>query len=71
MRFCERGGIEMNVYQNPRVKCLEYRPLEIHIAESRWQFCNCQSCQEKRFKLDSMPGPKIDYGTFRLKDERY
>jgi len=55
----------------PRVPGLEYKEINEHVAESKWQFCNCQTCQEKRFKLDSMPGPKIDYQTFRLKDERY
>jgi hypothetical protein len=61
----------MSVYENPRIEGVEYQPLEKHVSESKWQFCNCQTCQEKRFKLDSMPGPKIDYQTFRLKDERY
>jgi hypothetical protein len=55
----------------PRVPGLEYKPLEKHMAESKWQFCNCQTCQEKRFKLDSMPGKKIDYSTFRLPGENY
>lgn len=61
----------MGVYENPRIQGMEYKELEPHVAESRWQFCNCQSCQEKRFRLVSMPGPKIDFQTFRLKDERY
>ena len=46
-------------------------PLEKHVAESKWQFCNCRTCQEKRIKLQSLPGEKIDFSTFRLKDERY
>ena len=49
----------------------EYLPMEKHVAESKWQFCNCKSCQDKRFLLDSLPGKPIDYATFRLKDERY
>jgi len=48
-----------------------YLPKEKHTADSKWQFCNCESCQDKRFLLDSMPGKPIDYATFRLKDERY
>lgn len=59
------------MFKFAKVLGLEYKPLESHVGESKWQFCNCQTCQEKRFKLDSMPGPKIDYATFRLKDERY
>jgi len=46
-------------------------PLEKHTADSKWQFCNCETCQRKRMYLDSLPGPKIDYATFRHKDERY
>jgi oligoribonuclease (3'-5' exoribonuclease) len=49
----------------------EYAPLEKHVAESKWQFCNCQSCQDRRFLLDSLPGTKIDYATYRHKDEKY
>ena len=56
----------MREYKFPKVRGLEYKELEQHVAESKWQYCNCQTCQEKRFKLDSMPGKKIDYGTFRL-----
>jgi len=59
------------MFKFAKVLGLEYKPLEQHVGESKWQFCNCQTCQEKRFKLDSMPGPKIDYQVFRLKDERY
>ena len=46
-------------------------PLEKHTAESRWQFCNCETCQRKRVTLDSMPGEKINYATFRHKGENY
>ena len=46
-------------------------PLEKHTADSKWQFCNCRSCQEIRGRLDSMSGPKIDYATYRHRDERY
>lgn len=47
------------------------KPFEKHTAESRWQFCNCLTCQNKRILLDSLPGPKIDFTKFRLKDEDY
>jgi hypothetical protein len=40
-------------------------PLEVHIAESRWQTCNCRTCQEKRLKYDAMPGKKIDWERYR------
>ena len=50
---------------------MEYKPIEKHTAESKWQFCNCETCQEKRFKLDNLPGKAINYKTFRLKDEDY
>ena len=46
-------------------------PFERHIAESKWQFCNCQTCQETRDRLDKAPGTKINYETYRRKDERY
>jgi hypothetical protein len=45
--------------------------LAIHTADSKWQYCMCRTCQQKRHKLDSMPGEKINYDTLRLKDERY
>lgn len=46
-------------------------PFETHTAESKWQFCKCRSCQDKRFLLDSLPGKPIDYATFRLPGEKY
>jgi hypothetical protein len=46
-------------------------PLEKHVAESKWQYCMCRSCQYKRNYLDSLPGKKIDYNTFRNRDENY
>ncbi len=49
----------------------EYKPMEKHTADSKWQFCNCKSCQDKRYFLDSLPGPKIDFATFRHRDEKY
>jgi hypothetical protein len=49
----------------------EGKTIEKHTADSKWQFCCCRTCQEKRKKLDAMPGVKIDYSTFRLKDENY
>jgi len=45
--------------------------LEPHTAESRWQFCMCGSCREKRRLLDMLPGKAIDYQTYRHKDEKY
>jgi hypothetical protein len=50
---------------------IEMKPLERHVAESKWQYCFCRTCQEKRWKLDHLPGPKIDYDKLRLKDEHY
>jgi len=49
----------------------EYKQLEKHTADSKWQFCNCRSCQDKRFLLDSLPGKPINYKTYRRKDEDY
>jgi len=46
-------------------------PKEKHTADSKWQFCNCQSCQEIRMRIDSMPGVKFDYATYRHRDEKY
>ncbi len=43
----------------------EFKPLEEHRAESRWQFCNCRSCQEYRFLIESQPGSPIDFKTYR------
>jgi len=58
----------MERYRDPN---RAYKPFEKHTAESKWQFCNCQSCQDKRFFLDHAPGAPIDYSTFRLKGEHY
>ena len=58
-------------FQYPKVEGLEYKALEAHTADSKWQFCCCQTCQELRFKLDNMKGPKIDYAKYRHSDERY
>lgn len=33
--------------------------------------CNCQSCQEKRAMMQSLPGGKLDFDKIRLKDEKY
>ena len=49
----------------------EYQPLEEHEAESKWQYCNCLSCQNKRFFLESLPGAQINWDKWRAKDERY
>lgn len=48
-----------------------YVPFEKHTAESRWQFCNCQSCQDYRRLIERMPGKPIDFKTYRHKDEKY
>ena len=42
-----------------------------HTADSRWQYCMCRTCQQKRWKLDHMAGPPINYDKLRLKDEHY
>ena len=46
-------------------------PIEVHTAESRWQSCNCRSCQGKRALILSMPGKEIDFAKYRRSDERY
>jgi len=47
-------------FRDPRIKYIE--PFEEHKAENRWQTCNCQTCQEKRFNLEQLPGPRIKWG---------
>lgn len=54
-----------------RPGAVELKPLEEHTAESKWQFCNCRSCQEKRALILSMPGKEIDFAKYRRSDERY
>ena len=50
----------------------QYAKLESHGADSRWQFCNCASCQDYRFTIESSPpGTKFDFDKFRHKDEKY
>lgn len=46
-------------------------PLEKHTAGSTWQTCNCETCQRKRQTIDALPGTKLDYRTYRHKDEKY
>jgi hypothetical protein len=46
-------------------------PLEVHTADSKWQFCNCETCQRRRMLIDSCPGTPIKYETYRHKDEKY
>ena len=58
-------------WTRPKVAGLVYKELEEHTAESKWQYCNCQTCQEKRFTIESLPGAKPDWDKIRLKDERY
>jgi|HubBroStandDraft_4_1064222.scaffolds.fasta_scaffold00050_10 hypothetical protein len=61
----------MNELVNP-VRGLEYKlPLDKHVAESVWQRCNCQSCQEHRHRLETLGRQKINFETFRNKDEKY
>lgn len=46
-------------------------PIEDHTADSKWQYCNCRSCQGKRRMMESLPGTKLDFDKIRLKDEKY
>lgn len=47
-------------------------PLEVHTADSKWQFCNCESCQRRRMLIDATPGKKLDFATYRSnRDEKY
>lgn len=48
-----------------------YAPLEKHTAESKWQFCNCKTCQDTRRRIEQAPGKDIDFKTYRRKDEKY
>lgn len=57
--------------REPVTRGLEYKELEEHTAESKWQYCNCQSCQENRYRIEQIPGPKINWDKVRLKDEKY
>jgi hypothetical protein len=57
-------------FLDPRINYVQ--PFENHVAESVWQRCNCQSCQEYRHLIQSAPGVgKVNFETFRHKDERY
>jgi len=58
-------------YVIPKVEPTLPNPIEKHTAESRWQYCNCKTCQSKRIFLDALPGQKIDYNTFRHRGENY
>jgi hypothetical protein len=40
-------------YRYPGLPYVE--PFTEHTAESRWQTCGCQSCQEKRWNLEQAP----------------
>ena len=55
----------------PKVELELPLPVEKHTGTSRWQYCNCETCQRKRMFLDSLPGQKIDYKTFRHRGENY
>ena len=63
----ERGKMGAIVKSEPEL----LMPFEKHTADSKWQFCKCETCQKKRALLDSLPGKQIDYATFRLPGERY
>ena len=43
----------------------------IHTADSKWQFCMCEYCQEIRKRIENAPGKPIDFKTYRHKDEKY
>ena len=59
-------------FQYPKVQGLEYKPLEAHTAESVWQKCNCQTCQEHRHRLQALAGrEQVNFDTLRLTGERY
>jgi hypothetical protein len=45
--------------------------IDVHTADSKWQSCNCRTCQRKRTFLDGLPGAPFQYETFRHRDERY
>lgn len=50
----------------------EYKTLDKHVAESKWQYCNCKSCQDIRFRIEEAPpGTKFNFDTYRRKDEKY
>jgi hypothetical protein len=55
----------------PEVEEVFPNPIDLHMADSHWQTCNCRTCQHKRKFLDGLPGVRIDYNTFRLAGERY
>ena len=66
------GELVMNEHLRPEFdKTREYKPFEKHVAESKWQFCNCLSCQNKRATIDALPGKPIDYNVYHHKDEKY
>ena len=50
----------MERYVDPKI---EYKPFEEHQAESRWQTCNCQTCQEKRAMLEGIRGEPLPWQT--------
>lgn len=47
-------------------------PIEKHTADSKWQYCKCKSCQDKRAFILAAPGGKnFDFNAFRHRDEKY
>jgi hypothetical protein len=56
----------------PAIQGMEYKAIEEHVAESKWQFCNCQTCQEKRCRVErASPGTPFKFETYRRSDEKY
>lgn len=53
----------MKRYEDPNFAYV--KPFDKHVAESDWPTCNCQTCQEVRKTMDSLPGPKIDWKRYR------
>lgn len=46
-------------------------PFEKHTADSKWQYCMCETCQRHRKYLQARSDKPINWDTLRLKDERY
>lgn len=48
------------------------QPFDKHVAESKWQYCMCKTCQERRHLIEMAPGVgKVDFDKLRHKDEPY
>lgn len=61
----------MEIFGDRRIPELDHgnwqppNPLQEHLAESRWQSCDCLTCQTKRHTYDTLPGKKIDWERYR------